>query len=90
MIQMLEDQVKIVEGAVTLELHGYLTRCKVNLPQKEDIEGGSYTLGKTLLEAGISASAVEKAIVNESWVTMAYGVQLGDYIVLYPLSVNDK
>lgn len=85
---MLEDQVKIVEGAVVMELHGYLTRCKVYLPQKEDIEGGDYTLGKTLLESGISASAVEKAIVNESWVSMAYHVNIGDYIVLYPLSVN--
>ena len=87
---MLEDQVKVIEGSVTLELHGYLTRCKVNIPAPEDIEGGDYTLGKTLLEAGITASAVEKAIVNDSWVSMAYEVQVGDYIALYPLSVNYK
>ena len=31
------DEVRIVEGAVTLELHGYLTSLKVNLPEKEDI-----------------------------------------------------
>ena len=41
------EEVKIYEGSVTLELHGYLADLKVNLPAEEDIEGGDYDLGKT-------------------------------------------
>lgn len=82
------DEVRIVEGAVTLELHGYLTTLKVNLPEKEDIEGGDYDLGKTLFEAGIHTAAVGNAIVNESLVTMHHKISPGDYIVIYPLVVE--
>lgn len=82
------DEVRIVEGAVTLELHGYLTSLKVNLPEKEDIEAGEYDLGKTLFEAGIHTAAVEKAIVNQSLVTMRHKISPGDYIVIYPLGIN--
>ncbi|MEG0875167.1 MAG: hypothetical protein RSB05_06160 [Clostridiales bacterium] len=78
----------IIEGAITLELHGYLTTLKVNLPQAEDIVGGDYTLGKAILEGGIPATAVEKAIVNQSLVSMAHKINVGDYVVLYPLSVK--
>ena len=38
------EEVKIYEGSVTLELHGYLADLKVNLPAEEDIEGGDYDL----------------------------------------------
>lgn len=82
------DEVRIVEGAVTLELHGYLAALKVNLPEKEDIIAGDYDLGKTLFEAGIHTAAVEKAVVNQSLVTMRYKISPGDYIVLFPLKVN--
>lgn len=82
------DEVRIVEGAVTLELHGYLTSLKINLPEKEDIVAGEYDLGKTLFEAGIHTAAVEKAIVNQSLVTMRHKISPGDYIVIYPLEIN--
>ncbi len=82
------DEVRIVEGAVTLELHGYLTSLKVNLPEKEDIIAGEYDLGKTLFEAGIHTAAVEKAVVNQSLVTMRHKISPGDYIVIFPLKVN--
>lgn len=82
------DEVRIVEGAVTLELHGYLTSLKVNLPEKEDILAGEYDLGKTLFEAGIHTAAVEKAVVNKSLVTMRHKISPGDYIIIYPLEIN--
>lgn len=82
------DDVRIVEGAVTLELHGYLTSLKVNLPEVEDIEGGEYDIGKTLFEAGIHNAAVEKAIVNGSLVSMRHKIQPGDYIVVYPMDIR--
>lgn len=82
------DEVRIVEGAVTLELHGYLTSLKVNLPEKEDILAGEYDLGKTLFEAGIHTAAVEKAVVNKSFVTMRHKISPGDYIIIYPLEIN--
>ena len=81
------DDVRIIEGDVTLELHGYLTSLKINLPEKEDIEAGEYTLGKTLFEAGIHTAAVGRAIVNQSLVTMAHKITPGDYIVIYPLEI---
>jgi molybdopterin converting factor small subunit len=82
------DEVRIVEGAVTLELHGYLTSLKVNLPEKEDIVAGDYDLGKTLFEAGIHTAAVEKAVVNQSLVTMRHKISPGDYIIIFPLEIN--
>ena len=82
------EEVRIIEGAVTLELHGYLKTLKINLPEKEDIEGGEYDLAKTLFEAGIHTAAVGKAVVNESLVTMRHKVTPGDYIVLYPLTID--
>lgn len=81
------DNVRIIEGAVTLELHGYLTVLKINLPEEEDIDAGEYTLGKTLFEAGIHTAAIETSIVNGSLVNMHHKVKPGDYIVLYPMDI---
>lgn len=81
------DNVRIIEGAVTLELHGYLTSLKINLPEDVDIEGGEYTLAKTLFEAGIHTAAVETAVVNGSLVHMSHKVTPGDYIVIYPMDI---
>ncbi len=85
---MNEQETRIVTGSITLELHGYLASLKVNLPEAEDIETGEYSLGKAMLEAGIPGSAVAKAIVNESLVSMAHKIKVGDKIVLYPFTVN--
>lgn len=82
------EEVKIYEGSVTLELHGYLADLKVNLPAEEDIEGGDYDLGKTLFEAGIHTAGVGKAIVNESLVTMRHQIKPGDKIVLFPIEIG--
>lgn len=82
------DDVRIIEGAVTLELHGFLTSLKINLPEAEDIEGGEYDLGKTLFEAGIHNAAVEKSIVNGSLVSMRHKIKPGDYIVLFPMDIK--
>ncbi|MGI5873462.1 MAG: hypothetical protein ACOX8R_02230 [Bacillota bacterium] len=81
------DDIRIVEGAVTLELHGYLTSLKINLPEEEDIEGGDYDLAKTLFEAGIHTAAVEKAIVNGSLVHMRHKIKPGDYIIVFPMDI---
>lgn len=81
------DDVRIIEGAVTLELHGYLTSLKINLPEDVDIECGDYTLAKTLFEAGIHTAAVETAVVNGSLVNMHHKITPGDYIVIYPLDI---
>ena len=81
------NDVRIINGGVTLELHGYLTALKINIPEPEDIEGGEYTLAKTLFESGIHTAAIEKAIINESMVSMAYMVKSGDYIILYPKNI---
>ncbi len=84
---MKELETRIVEGSITLELHGYLAGLKVNLPEAEDLEAGDYTLGKAMLESGIPGSAVEKAIVNDSLVSMAHKIKAGDRVVLYPYTV---
>lgn len=82
------DSIRIVEGSVTLELHGYLTSLKINLPEEEDIESGDYTLGKALFEAGIPNAAVEKSFVNGSIVNMMHKIKPGDYIIIYPMDIN--
>lgn len=84
---MKNEDIRIIEGSITLELHGYLTGLKVNLPQAEDMEAGDYSLGKAMLESGIPGSAVEKAIVNESLVSMAHKIEVGDKVILYPYTV---
>ena len=81
------DDIRIVEGAVTLELHGYLTLLKINLPEAEDIEAGDYDLGKTLFESGIHVAAVEKAIVNGSLDNMRHKIAPGDHIIVFPLDI---
>ena len=40
---MKELETRIVEGSITLELHGYLAGLKVYLPEAEDLEAGDYT-----------------------------------------------
>ena len=82
------DDIRIVEGAVTLELHGILAALKIHLPEAEDIESGEYDLGKTLFEAGIHTAAVEKAIVNGSLVQMRRKIKPGDHIVVFPLDID--
>ncbi|MDO4541902.1 MAG: hypothetical protein Q4C00_03600 [Bacillota bacterium] len=84
---MKDQDTRIIEGSITLELHGYLAGLKINLPEAEDIETGDYSLGKAMLEAGIPGSAVDKAIVNESLVSMAHKIKVGDKVVLFPYTV---
>lgn len=81
------DETRIIEGAVTLELHGILAALRINLPEVEDIEAGEYDLGKTLFESGIHVAAVEKAIVNGSLVSMRHKIKPGDYITVFPMDI---
>lgn len=82
-------QPKILEGAITMELHGFLSKMRATLPLAEDLENDEFTLGRVLLEMGIPSVAVERAIVNESLVSMNHKLQVGDKVVLFPLSIDE-
>ncbi len=82
-------QPRILEGAITMEMHGFLSRMRAALPLAEDLENEEFTLGRVLLEMGIPSVAVERAFVNDSLVHMGYKLQVGDRVVLFPLTIDE-
>ncbi len=82
-------QPKVLEGAITMELHGFLSKMRAALPLAEDLENEEFTLGRVLLEMGIPSVAVERAFVNDSLVNMTHRLQVGDKVILFPLTIDE-
>ena len=85
---MEEKDIRTIESAVTVELHGYLAGLKLRPLTEADLPAQGLPVERLIFEMGIPVAAVERVVVGESLVSKKYPVKAGDKVTLFPLELD--